>query len=190
MLNHASPCWRRGLLRLGAMQKIIIDGYNLIHADPRMRRATAKGMEAARTDLVRRLREYLEEKDVQITVVFDGAGGIVDAEPVVPGRLQVLYSASGQSADELIVNTLGEHPNPREYIVVTSDMADIGRAVGAVGSVVMSSPEFLERLDGRSAAAEAAAGEEKPTPSEQDVDYWLDKFGVADGDGKNRDRDD
>jgi predicted RNA-binding protein with PIN domain len=180
-----------GVCVLGAMQKIVIDGYNVIHADPALRREASKGMEGARAALLGRLRVYIADKDVQITVVFDGAGGMVDAESVVPGRLQVLYSASGQSADALIVSTLHEHPNPREYIVVTSDMADIGRAVGAAGAVVMSSPEFLERLDGPRSAATAPAGEEKPHPSEQDVDYWLEKFAEGEaGEGKTGDRDD
>lgn len=182
------------------MQKIIIDGYNLIHADARLRRESDRGMDAARTSLVRRLRTYIARKDVQVTLVFDGAGGLVDAEPVVPGRLQVLYSASGQTADELIVRTLREHPNPREYIVVTSDMADIGRAAGAAGATVMTSPEFLARLSAYDSARPAGAGddaeqdgdgEEKPAPSEEDVDYWLDRFGAGGGEpGKTGDRDD
>jgi predicted RNA-binding protein with PIN domain len=167
------------------MQKIIVDGYNVIHADASLKRAVAGGMEVAREALLARLREYLASKAVQITVVFDGAGGLVDAEAPVPGRLQVLYTAAGQSADELIVETLQLHANPRQFIVVTSDMSDIGRAAGAVGATVMSSPEFLDRLSARPAAAEPHAGSEKPRPSEEDVGYWLERF----GDGKTGDRD-
>ncbi len=166
------------------MQKIIVDGYNVIHADPVLKRAAAAGMERAREALLSLLRDYLGVRDVQVTVVFDGAGGIVDAEALIPGRLQVLYSARGQSADEIIVNTLRAHPNPREYIVVTSDMADIGRAVMAQGVALMASAEFLDRIRGGDAPAKASR--EKPDPSEADVDYWLGMFG--DG-GKNGQRD-
>jgi predicted RNA-binding protein with PIN domain len=169
------------------MQKIIIDGYNLIHADPALRRLAARGMEEARVGLLERLRLYLEAKRVQITVVFDGAGGMIDADPVIPGRLQVLYSAGGQTADEVIRTVLHGHPNPRQYIVITSDMADIGRSVGAVGATVMGSAEFLQRLsalgtDGAAPPTEATG--EKPDPSEPDVEFWLRKF------GENGDRDD
>ena len=132
------------------MQKIIVDGYNVIHADAALRRRLARSMEAAREWLCSNASApYMSSRrDVQVTIVFDGAGGMVDAEALVPGRLQVLYSASGQSADDLIVDTLHAHPNPRQYIVVTSDMADIGRSVRAIGATVMSSAEFLDRLAG------------------------------------------
>lgn len=169
------------------MQKIIVDGYNVIHADADLVRESGRSMEAAREALLARIRAYIESRQVRVTVVFDGAGGMVDAEARVPGRLQVLYSAAGQSADEVIVETLHGHPNPREFIVVTSDMADIGRAVGAVGATVMASPEFLARLAGRGGdevPTSAAGGREKPEPSPDDVDYWLGKF------GKSGDRDD
>jgi predicted RNA-binding protein with PIN domain len=162
------------------MQKIIVDGYNVIHADPELKRAAVAGMQRAREALLSRLRDYLASRDVQVTVVFDGAGGIVDAEPLIPGRLQVLYSARGQSADEVIVDTLRDHANAREYIVVTSDMADIGRAVMAEGASLMASADFLDRIRGGDAPTEAAR--EKPDPSEEDVDYWLGMFGE---DGKN-----
>ncbi|HER19796.1 MAG TPA: hypothetical protein ENO14_01985 [Chromatiales bacterium] len=174
------------------MQKIIIDGYNVIHADADLRRNAARAMEDARRALLERVRAYLADRQVQVTVVFDGAGGLVDAEALVPGRLQVLYSARGQSADEVIVATLESHPNPRQYIVVTSDMADIGRRVRAIGAVVMASDEFLERM-GTSGTSNGDTGpggrrSEKPDPAGEDIDYWLRQFGA--GGEKSGDRDD
>jgi len=157
------------------MQKIIIDGYNVIHADPRLQKKIAGGgTERAREGLIARLRAYLEERDVRVTLVFDGRGGLTDAEPIIPGRLQVIYSASGQTADEVIVETLHAAANPREFIVVTSDMADIGRSVRAIGAEVMLSPAFLERMK------RAKPGEPDPEDAadpEVDVDYWLKQFG-------------
>lgn len=167
------------------MQKIIVDGYNVIHADPALRRSSTSEMRRARVELIERIREYLDEKDVQVTVVFDGAGVIVDTEPVIPGRLQVVYSASGQSADEFIVTTLNAYANPREYIVVTSDMADIGRSVRAMGAHVMSSSRFLERLAGGGADGVVRDNaNEHGTPG--DVDYWLEKFERREEDDQKR----
>jgi predicted RNA-binding protein with PIN domain len=168
------------------MQKIIVDGYNVIHADGELR---ALPMERARRELLARLRRYLSGKDVQVTVVFDGVGGMEDAEAVIPGRLQVLYSASGQTADEVIVGALHTHPNPREYIVVTGDIADIGRSVAAVGASVMSPADFLERTDARARGAGPRRAPEKPDPDEEDVDYWLELFERSeDGDAPGRKR--
>lgn len=162
------------------MQKLIVDGYNVIHADPKLKKTVRAGMQGAREGLIARVLRYLEHKNVQVTVVFDGRGGITDAEVVLPGRLQVLYSATGQTADDFIVDTLFAHPNPREFIVVTSDMADIGSRVSPVGARVLSSSEFLERIrQGAASPAEEEAADavedEPPTPRE-DVDFWLEQF--------------
>lgn len=156
------------------MQKIIVDGYNVIHADPRLqKKMAAGGTERAREGLIARIRAYIAARDVRVTVVFDGRGGLTDAEPVVPGRLQVIYSARGQSADDVIVETLHAASNPREFIVVTSDMADIGRSVSALGAKVMPSPAFLDRMRRTARGAPEAPA---PADPEVDVDYWLEQF--------------
>jgi len=171
------------------VQKLVVDGYNVIHADAELKRQAAASVEQARRALIGRIEAYLASRQVKITVVFDGAGGMVDADAVVPGRLQVLYSATGQSADDVIVSMLQRHTNPREFIVVTSDMADIGRAVRALGATVMPSAEFLARLEarkGESPGWNARVGE-KPEPSDDDVDYWLRQFGDAGKKGPHSD---
>jgi predicted RNA-binding protein with PIN domain len=139
------------------MQKIIVDGYNVIHADPQLKRTVGRSLESARRALVRMLRVYLESKSVRVTLVYDGRGGITDVDVELPGRLQVLYSPAGQSADELILDIVGDSANPREYVVVTSDM----------------SPEFLARI--RPGRPEANAGQTEEASN--DVDYWLERFG-------------
>ena len=168
------------------MQKIIVDGYNVIHCDPALRQAAKQGMEKARAGLIERVSRYVGEKHVRVTIVFDGAGVITDVESPVPGRLQILFSASGQTADELIVTTLHAHANPREWIVVTSDVADIGRSVAAAGAQVMSSPSFLERIDAGDARE---PGNERPDAEETpgDVDYWLDRFTRRDESDRKKD---
>jgi predicted RNA-binding protein with PIN domain len=155
------------------MQKIIVDGYNVIHADPQLKRTVGRSLESARRALVRMLRVYLESKSVRVTLVYDGRGGITDVDVELPGRLQVLYSPAGQSADELILDIVGDSANPREYVVVTSDMADIGREVRSMGAVVLPSPEFLARI--RPGRPEANAGQTEEASN--DVDYWLERFG-------------
>jgi predicted RNA-binding protein with PIN domain len=153
------------------MQKIIIDGYNVIHADDDLVRASHRSMREARDLLMGWLREFVSSRALNLTLVFDGAGGMTDSETVVPGRFQVLYSAGGVTADTVIVTTLRAQSNARQYIVVTSDMADIGRAVRSEGARVMSSPEFLEWLHQRDPEPDNSEGDEPV-----DVDYWLRQF--------------
>ncbi len=157
------------------MQKIIVDGYNVLHADPELKRMIRQDLQKARRILVHRLTDYLGDRRVQVTLVFDGRGGMTDVDVEIPGKLQILYSAAGETADELIVGMLERSDSPRRFIVVTSDMADIGRTARAMGAGLLSSRDFLSRIQ-RAAPApapeEAADGE---TPG--DLDYWLKQFG-------------
>jgi len=158
------------------MQKILVDGYNVIHADTSLKLMLGRSVEEARQALTERVRVYVEQRSILVTLVFDGVGSIVDGESVVPGRLQVLYSAGGESADEVIVRTVEEHPNPREFIVVTSDMNDIGRATRALGANLMTSEDFLARIGADPGPGPGDFGERKPAPDADDVSFWLEEF--------------
>lgn len=159
---------------------MLVDGYNVIHADPELKRSLGRSLERARRGLIEMLAGYLMAKRIQVTVVFDGRGGITDVDVEIPGRLQVLYSASGQSADELIVGLLEGDPNPRQYVVVTSDMADIGRAARSLGAGVLGSREFLARIRRQEGPRRNGANDE---PELGDVDYWLERFSRRDDEG-------
>ena len=158
-------------------QKLIIDGYNVIHTDEKLRRTACRDLQRARNGLVDRLERYLRGRQLQITLVFDGRGGITEAETVVAGKLQVVYSAGSQTADEVIVSTLQSSDNPAAYVVVTSDMADIGNTARGLGCEVVGSKRFLERI--RSATGEKVREVDDngdPVRGMGDTNYWLDKF--------------
>lgn len=153
---------------------MIIDGYNVIHADGQLKGVAKRDLQEARRQLVGRLMRYLEQKNLQITLVFDGHGGMTDVDIEIPGRLQVLFSSAGQSADEVILEILETSSNPRQYIVVTSDMADIGRSARAMGVDIIASKSFLSRI--RRKEQETGDRRSKGGPVD-DIDYWLEKFG-------------
>ncbi len=156
-------------------QKIIIDGYNVIHADGELKRCAQKDLNRSRVELIKRLKTYLQNKAVRMTLVFDGRGGLTDVEMILPAKLQVMYSPVGQTADELIITSLRSASNPREYIVITSDAADIGKEARSLGAEVVSSEDFLKRIgyDRRQAETES---KEKPAPNEDDTAFWLRVF--------------
>ncbi len=155
------------------MQNVIVDGYNVIHADTRLKKTVKRDLRAARQQLTDRIARYLETKNLQVTLVFDGRGGLTDVDIRIPGKLQILFSSSGQTADEVIVEMLYASSNPRKYTVVTSDMADIGRAARGLGAQLLSSREFLERIRVKPEAGKKEPEEETPV---EDIDYWLNKF--------------
>jgi len=155
-------------------QKLIIDGYNVIFTGEGLRRMAIKDRRSARDRLVEMLGDYLHNKRIQATVVFDGRGGIVDAESVLPGKLQVLYSTDRQTADDLIIVTIKGSGNPRSFIVVSSDGA-VRTEARALGCEVIGSKNFLERL-----TQERDSADKEPTsPIEDfgDTNYWLERFG-------------
>jgi len=155
------------------MQNVIVDGYNVIYADSRLKKTVKRDLQAARQQLIDRIARYLEKKNLQITVVFDGRGGLTDVDIRIPGKLQILFSSSGQTADEVILEMLYASSNPRKYTVVTSDMADIGRAARGLGSQLLSSTEFLKRIRVKTETGGKRQKEESPV---EDIDYWLNKF--------------
>lgn len=162
------------------VQRIIIDGYNVVHADPQLSRMAAKDLERAREKLLDRLRSYVASRHTRVSVVFDGKGMLADAAAVLPGKLQVLFSPEGQSADELILSTLERSRHPKSYIVVTSDMADIGRAARRLGCQVVSSDEFLKRLSEAETAPERSqTSGDASTVNPDSTEYWLRKFEEA-----------
>ena len=157
-------------------QKIVVDGYNVIYADDALRRTAAGDIEGSRIKLLSMLAAYLSNKDLQMTVVFDGRGGLTDAEAVIPGKLQVVYSARYQSADDLIVSMIRSSPNPRSHIVVTSDRAHIRPAVAEIGCSVIESKDFLDRIRGKTPENPGGEEEKKPRGDADDMDYWLKRF--------------
>jgi predicted RNA-binding protein with PIN domain len=160
-----------------ARQKIVVDAYNVIYADDDLRRVAIKDLERARRRLVSRLVSYVREKELQVTLVFDGKGTMTDAETVLPGKIQAVYTPRHQTADDLIISMIAASENPKEIIVVTSDRAHIRPAAAQAGCPVVGSREFLGRIQAKKVKAPEGVDDEKPTPESGDTDYWLDRFG-------------
>jgi predicted RNA-binding protein with PIN domain len=160
-------------------QKIIIDGYNVIYTDERLRRIACRDLQRARVHLMDRLKRYATGRRIQLTVVFDGRGGLAQAETLLPGKLQALYSAANQTADELILETVRGSSSPRSFVVVTSDMADIGRTARGWGCEVVGSKRFLDRVT--AGLRPAGADDELEAQNDLgDTEYWLRQFGGED----------
>jgi predicted RNA-binding protein with PIN domain len=103
-----------------AQPRIVIDGYNLIHAMPELARLVGTDLERARDSLVAKLAVYRSQRNVRVTVVFDGRGvGAQQTRP--PGGIEVIFSRPPQNADAKIKNMLALEKNPKSWTVVTSD---------------------------------------------------------------------
>ncbi len=103
-----------------AQPRIVVDGYNLIHAMPELARLVGTDLERARDALVSRLAVYRSKRNVRVTVVFDGRG---TAAPQTrpPGGVEVVFSRPPQNADAKIKAMLVLEKSPKSWTVVTSD---------------------------------------------------------------------
>lgn len=120
---------------------LLVDGYNVTKtgygtlplADQRNRLLTSLEGLASRTR-------------AEITCVFDGAD--VDTPPAMasPRHVRLLFSAPGETADELIVRLVRAEPAGRPVAVVTSDR-EIVSAVRRAGARAVPSAIFLRRLE-------------------------------------------
>ncbi len=126
------------------MSRILIDGYNLIRQSPTLGASFEADPETARQELIELLALYQRKRRHVVTVVFDGAGSIhLAAESSRQAGVKVVFSAQGQTADEVIARRAREWGEGA--VVVTSDR-ELARSCQRAGAEVMSSPEFEAHL--------------------------------------------
>ncbi len=101
---------------------ILVDGYSVLHAWPRLRKLAGRALEHQRDALVRVLRQYADQSGCRVTVVFDGYAARRKPAGVapVPG-VEVVFSETGKTADDLIERLVGQAEQPARILVVTSD---------------------------------------------------------------------
>ncbi|MBF4509748.1 MAG: NYN domain-containing protein [Aeromicrobium sp.] len=133
-------------------RRLIVDGYNVLHARPEYAALAAEDLDSARARLVADLAGIAQDGP-RVVVVFDGGDNPAsDGQPHQVGRLTVVFSPAGSTADA-VVESLAARSRSRgeEAVVVTSDNAT-REAVRAGSISVLSAGNFLEDL--ASAAAE------------------------------------
>ena len=166
------------------MEKILIDGYNLLHKDPALQDLARHSLEQAREALLDRLAAY-RSGDVRIVVVFDGQAGRAGAGSRRRPGVETRFSRPPRSADQTILEIITTEPRRSSLLVVTSDVKDIGRAARAEGARWISSEAFLRRLPsvrgGKERRARVPGGEKPGVVAASEVEYWLKKFDPGPG---------
>ena len=117
-------------------KRLIIDGNNLIHADPELAGEARRSFDHARLLLVRKLDELAGAMDCeQITVVFDGRGVSAQWECRSP-HVRVLFCPEGFTADSVIERLVHADEDRSRVQVVTSDRGerDTVEAAGATST--------------------------------------------------------
>lgn len=124
---------------------MIVDGYNVIHAWPSLKRLLGVSLEAARDKLVERLSVYGLVTGDDVTVVFDAhhSSATSSAEEMVEG-VRVVFTRKGHSADHAIERIAYAATRAGDGVTVATSDRFQSDLVRGMGGAVISAPE-LER---------------------------------------------
>ncbi len=124
------------------MERLIVDGYNVIFAWPELVALKDVKLEDARDLLVAILADYAAMTRQKVTVVFDShrRPSAEGSEQQVSG-VQVIYSGRSASADHVIERLVYEARPGDEVTVATSDALQrditLGKGVKTVSALVL-----------------------------------------------------
>ncbi len=120
---------------------LFVDGYNVIHSWPSLKKVAAKNLEKAREQLIKRLSPYQDYTGTRVKIVFDGKGFGKPSPQIVMG-LEVIFSPRNQTADSVIERLVYASPQREKIQVATSDYEERMMVFGLGAQVI--SPQDLE----------------------------------------------
>jgi len=150
---------------------LIIDGYNLLHVGRLPIALSAGDLQRERARLIDELSSYRQAKACEMTVVFDAlqAGWAAEKRERRKG-IELIFSQLGEKADDVIKRLVKEKGPGR--IVITSDR-DIARYAERMGSAVIPSEQFREKMD------LSPIRDEKDTEEEEDEQGGIKRKGPS-----------
>ena len=125
---------------------VIVDGYNLIHADEHLKETSLFSLEKAREELMDLLSNYVSFTKTELVLVFD-AYLVKDGEgsEFIHDGYKVVFTKADQSADAYIEKMMHQLGPDYSIRMITDDRLLQFSAVHS-GISRMTSKEFLEEL--------------------------------------------
>ena len=123
------------------MNKLVLDGYNVIHHIPKLAKNLDFDFEFARNVLVNFMKVWEGEHGFKgrIYIVFDGDGSVSNSK--LTDGVACTFTRSGQTADDYIIAMVKNDKNPKKITVVSND-GSIKNSCFLAGAVVQD-PIFL-----------------------------------------------
>jgi len=133
--------------RVVRVDRLIVDGYNIIYAWPELAAIKDVSLEDAREALIGILADYAALGGLQVTVVFDShrRPGTVPSSQTISG-VRVIYSGRKTSADSVIERLIYEAKSADEVTIATSDGVQRDLALGK-GVKTMSALTFKTQVE-------------------------------------------
>ena len=125
--------------------RILVDGFSLLHEWVELAPGKPRFSSAARDELAHWLGRYQDAAGTPLTIVFDGAGKVPSAAPEIPSSrdFEIIYSKTGQTADDIIERVAARLVAYGEVLVVTDDGAE-RETVSSAGATSMSCANFVQ----------------------------------------------
>ncbi|WP_124726381.1 NYN domain-containing protein [Staphylospora marina] len=124
---------------------LVVDGYNVIGADPRVR-WQPRNLEEQRSRLITALSEYQAMSGQKVFIVFDAHHAAGAGSEQVLEQVTVFFTRRDETADEFIERFVKQFKSPHRVIyVATSDYLE-QRMVFGQGAYRLSSRELLQKI--------------------------------------------
>lgn len=122
-------------------QHLIIDGYNMIYANSRLKSLLDINLELARNELIKLAVNIYENEAIAVTVIFDGKGDKNHYELLRENPpFEVIFSAADRSADSLIEQiSLRGH---KKFIAATQDRM-ISQTLASLNAQTIDAETFV-----------------------------------------------
>jgi len=129
------------------MERVIVDGYNVIHGWVPLKRLLDVSLEVARDKLVERLAVYAMVTGAEVTVVFDAhhSAARTNSEEVVEG-VHVVFTRKGHSADHVIERIAYAAGEAGDAITVATSDRTQRDLVRGMGGAVIDARELERRV--------------------------------------------
>ena len=127
--------------------RILVDGYSLLHNWPELASGKPRHSAIAREELISRLTQYHDACGTALTIVFDGTSGGAGTGGVrSTPEVEVLFTRSGQTADQLIERAAHRLSAFGEVLVVTDDFAERDTVI-SLGGMASSCLNFINTVE-------------------------------------------
>ncbi len=124
------------------MKHYIIDGNNLIYKIKKFEKLVKSDNQNVREKLAYMIENYFNQKNVSITICFDGFENL----PIKLNKVKIIYSEK-DTADNIIRSQIDSEKNKKNLVVISSDVKDIVRYAEKNGCTILASGKFAGLLD-------------------------------------------
>src|SRR5262245_1633739 len=127
--------------------RILVDGYSLLHNWPEIAPGKPRHSAAAREELISLLTQYHDACRTPLTIIFDGSSEVTGPTGVrSTPEVEVLFTRSGQTADQLIERAVHRLSDFGEVLVVTDDFKERDTVL-SLGGMASSCLNFIQTVE-------------------------------------------